>query len=151
MNKQEVLARSDMFRYLDDEEIKVVAEMGTAEVIEAGTVLCKRGYEADKLYVIEEGLVAILLELGKFDQRQIQSASNFETVIWSALIPPHVCTTTVKAVEKTKVFAFNGQDLRSLIDTNPRLYAKISDGLGFVVRGRLRSAFEQLMGVTYQD
>ena len=151
MDKLEVLKKSDVFRYLDDEDIKVVAEMCTAEVFEAGAILCKRNGEAERLYVIEEGLVAILLEAGPLDQRQLQGASSFESVVWSALIPPHVCTTTAKALEKTKVFAFNGQELRALIDTKPRLYARIMDGVGYLIKHRLRAAYSQLMGVTFQD
>jgi len=151
MDKIEVLKKSDVFRYLDDEEIKVIAAMCTAEVFEPGAILCKQDREAEKLYVIEEGLVAILLEIGPLDQRQLQAASNFDCCVWSAMIPPHIATTTAKALEKTKAFAFNGKDLRKLIDTNPKLYAKIADGIGFVVKQRLRAAFSQLMGVTYQD
>lgn len=151
MDKIEVLKKSDVFRYLDDEEIKVITAMCTTEVFEPGAILCKQDREAEKLYVIEEGLVAILLEIGPLDQRQLQAAANFDCCVWSAMIPPHIATTTAKALEKTKAFAFNGKDLRKLIDANPKLYAKIADGIGFVVKQRLRAAFSQLMGVTYQD
>jgi len=151
MDKIEVLKKSDVFRYLDDEDLKVIAAMSTVEEFEPGAILCKQDKEAEKLYVIEEGLVAILLELGPLDQRQLQAASNSDCCVWSAVIPPNIATTTAKALEKTKALAFDGQELRKLIDTNPKLYAKITDGIGFVVKERLKAAFSQLMGVTHQD
>ncbi len=151
MDKLEVLKKSDVFHYLEDAALRVIAEMCTAEVFEPGAIICKQGKEQDKLYVIEEGLVGVFLELGPLDCRQIQAGANSESFGWSALIPPHLCTTTVKALERTRVFVFNGKDLCNLIDTDPRLYAKITEGVGYVVSQRLRAAFNQLMGVTYQD
>ena len=151
MDKLEVLRRSDVFHYLDEEDLKVVGEMCTPEVFEAGTVICRQDRESEKLYIIEEGLVSVLLELGPTDKRQIQAASNFECFGWSASIPPYRCVATVKALERTKVLVFNGKELRNLVDTNPKLCAEIAGGVAYVISQRLRSAFTQLMGVTYQD
>lgn len=151
MDKLEVLKRSDVFHYLDDNDLKTVAKMGTAEVFEAGETLCRQDREQDKLYIIEEGLVSVLVELGPTDKRQIQAASNFECFGWSASIPPFRAICTVKALEKTKALAFNGKELRNLVYTNPKLCAAIAGGVAYVISQRLRTAFTQLMGVTYQD
>ena len=151
MDKLEVLRRSDIFHYLDDDELKVVGEMCTPEVFEAGTIICRQDREEEKIYVIEDGLVSILLELGPTDRRQIQAASNFECISWSATIPPFRCTATAKALERTKVLAFKGKELRDLIHTNPKLCAEIAGGVAYVISQRLKAAFTQLMGVTYQD
>ena len=151
MDKLEVLRRSDVFHYLDDDDLKALLEMCTAEVFEPGTIICKQDREQDKLYVIEDGLSSILLELGPTDKRQIQAASNFECFGWSASIPPYRCTCTVKAIEKTKTLAVDGKALRNLTYTNPKLAAEIAGGIAYVISQRLRAAFTQLMGVTYQD
>jgi len=151
MERIEVLRRSDIFHYIDEDELKLVEKMCTPEVFEAGAVICKQDREENKVYVVEEGLVSILLELGPTDRRQIQAASNFECIGWSATIPPFHCTATAKAIERTKVLAFDGRELRDLISTNPKLCAEIAGGVAYVISQRLRAAFTQLMGVTYQD
>lgn len=151
MDKLEVLRRSDIFHYLDDEDLKTVAEMCTTEVFEAGTIICRQDEEHGKLYVIEDGLVSIMLELGPTDKRQIQAASNYECIGWSASIPPFRTTCAAKALEKTKVLVFHGKELRNLVYTNPKLCAEIAGGVAYVISQRLRTAFTQLMGVTYQD
>jgi CRP-like cAMP-binding protein len=151
METIEVLRRSDVFHYLEDDELKIVEKMCTPEVFEAGAIICKQDTEEKKIYVIEEGLVSILLELGPTDRRQIQTASNFECFGWAATIPPFRCTGTAKALERTKVLAFNGRELRNLIYTDPKLCAEIAGGVAYVISQRLRAAFTQLMGVTYQD
>lgn len=151
MERIEVLRRSDIFHYLSEDELRIMEKMCTPEVFEAGAIICKQDREGQKIYVIEEGLVSILLELGPTEKRQIQAASNFECVGWSATIPPFHSTATVKALERTKVLAFNGQELRNLIYTNPKLCAEIAGGVAYVISQRLRAAFTQLMGCTYQD
>jgi len=151
MEKLEVLKRSDLFHYLQEDELKTVGEMCTTEVFDAGTVICRQDKEQEKVYVIEEGLVSVLLELGPTDKRQIQAASNFECFGWSATVPPFRCLCTTKTIEKTKVLSFNGRDLRNLVDTNPKLCAAIAGGVAYVISQRLRASFSQLMGVTYQD
>lgn len=151
METIEVLRRSDVFHYLEEDELKIVANMCTQEVFEAGTIICKQDREEKYIYVIEEGLVSILLELGPTDRRQIQTASNFECFGWSATIPPFRCTATARALERTKVLAFNGRELRNLIYINPKLCAEIAGGVAYVISQRLRTSFAQLMGVTYQD
>ena len=151
METIEVLRRSDIFHYLEDGELQIVARMGTPQVFEAGTIICRQDKEEQNVYVIEEGLVSIILELGPTDRRQIQTASNFECFGWSATIPPFRCAATVKALERTKTLAFNGRELRNLIYTNPKLCAEIAGGVAYVISQRLRTAFTQLMGVTYQD
>jgi len=151
MDKLEVLKRSDVFHYLEDSELKEVEKMCMPEVFEAGTIICKQDKEQDKLYIIEEGLVSVLLELGPTDKRQIQAASNFECFGWSASIPPYRCTCSARALEKTKVLAFNGKELRNLVYSNPKLCAAIAGGVAYVISQRLRAAFTQLMGIAYQD
>lgn len=151
MDKLEVLRRSDIFHYLDDEDLKTMAEMCTTEVFEAGKTIFRQDQENEKLYVIEDGLVSVLLELGPTDKRQIQAASNYECFGWSASIPPYRSVCTVRALEKTKVLAFNGKELRNLVYTNPKLCAEIAGGVAYVISQRLRESFTQLMGVTYQD
>jgi CRP-like cAMP-binding protein len=151
MDKLEVLRRSDVFHYLDDEGLKAVAEMCTEQVFEAGKIICRQDKDNESLYVIEDGLVSVLLELGPTDKRQIQSAANYECFGWSASIPPYRCLCTVKTQEKTKALVFNGKELRNLVYTNPKLCAEIAGGVAYVISQRLRAAFSQLMGVTYQD
>jgi CRP/FNR family cyclic AMP-dependent transcriptional regulator len=151
METIEVLRRSDVFHYLEENELQEVAKMCTPMTFETGTVICRQDKEEENIYVIEDGLVSILLELGPTEKRQIQTATNFECFGWSATIPPFRCTSTAKALERTKVLAFKGKELRNLVSTNPKLCAEIAGGVAYVISQRLRAAFSQLMGVSYQD
>ncbi len=151
MDKLEVLKRSDVFHYLDEDGLRKMVKMCTEEVFEPGTIIFRQDKEADKIYVIEEGLVAILLELGPTDKRQLQASSNFEAFGWMATIPPFRHLATVKALERTKVLAFDGKELRNLVNSDPKLCAEVAGGVAYVISQRLRTAYTQIMGCTYQD
>ena len=151
MDKLEVLKRSDLFRELDDEQLSIMEGMCTAEVYEPGTIIHRQNIILDKLCIIEDGLVAIILELGPLSQRQLQAATNFETFGWSAVVPPHLSTATVKAIEKTTVLAFKGQDILDLCSTNCKVGCIVYRGMARVVADRLNAAFMQCLGVTSQD
>ena len=151
MDTIEVLRKSDLFRGLNDEQLRVLEKMATPCVFEPGTIINKQGTKLDNVYLIEEGLVAILLELGSLSERQLQAASNFEILGWSAMIEPHISTATAKAIEKTKVLAFNGKKLCDLCLTKPELGCIICRAVAHVLATRLHSAYNQLLGVTHQD
>ena len=151
MIKFEVLKRCPFVRELDDEQLKIMADMASTEVFEVGESLCKQGRTLEKIYLIEDGLVGLYLEMGPMTHRQLQSASNFEVVGWSAMLPPYRSHTTVKAIETTKVLTFDGKELAKLCETYPMIGYKVHRGLASVIAVRLHHAFNQLMGVTAQD
>ena len=151
MDKLEVLKRSDLFRELNNEQLKVVAEMCIPEVFEPGSIIHRQNEILNEIRVVEEGLVALVLELGPLSHRQLTAANDFETVGWSAVVPPHMATTTAKAIEKTKVLTFKGQDILKLCETNCRVGCVVYQGVAKVVADRLHASFMQCLGVTAQD
>jgi CRP-like cAMP-binding protein len=151
MDKIEVLKRSDLFRELNDQQLALVAEMGTQQVFDAGTVIYKQGALAEQIHVIEEGLMGIILEVGPLAQRQVQAAANFESFGWSAMIPPYTRTATVKALEKTKVIVFNGRELTAFCTASCDVGFKIMQAVARVISERLRQAYIQLLGVTDEE
>lgn len=151
MDKVEVLKRSDLFRDLDNDQLGVVAKMCEARVFEPGVIICKQGRTEGKVYVVEDGLVGIILEVGPLAQRQVQSACRFETFGWSGLVEPYTYTATVKAIQKTRALEFKGQELNELCKTIPEIGCKISRATARIVAERLRQAYVQLLGVAYQD
>jgi CRP-like cAMP-binding protein len=148
MNKIEVLKRSDLFRELDDEHIALVGELGTDQVFDSGAIIYKQGSTADLIYVIDEGLVGIILEVGPLAQRQVQAAANFESFGWSAMIPPYTRTATVKALEQTHVIVFDGRELTDFCTSHGEEGFKIMQAVARVISERLRQAYIQLLGVT---
>ena len=150
MNKLEVLKRSDMFRELKDEHLALLEKICTPQAFEPGTTICKQGKIGAKLYVIEHGLVAIILEVGPMAERQVQAAANFESFGWSAMIEPHVHTATVRAIEKTTTLAVDGAELSNLCSAHPDMGILVFKAVAQGVASRLHQAYVQLLGVSAQ-
>ncbi len=148
MNKTEILKRSDLFRTLDEDELTLVAAIGDQLEFDKGATICKQGTLLDKIYVIEEGVVAIILEVGPMAERQVQAATAFESFGWVAMIPPYTCTATARTLERTKVIAFGRDELYGLCTSRPDMGFKVLQSLACVMSGRLRQAYVQLLGVT---
>jgi CRP/FNR family cyclic AMP-dependent transcriptional regulator len=148
MGKFGVLQKCDIFRALDDGQLREVLRMCEYEEFKGGTIICKQGSKEEKLYVIEHGAVGIILEVGPLAQRQVQSVTDNEVFGWSAMLDPYICTATVKALENTKVLAFDGQELSSLCVTRPEIGCRISRGIARVIASRLRQSYAQVLGVT---
>ncbi len=151
MNKLEVLKRSPFVRELADEQLEKLAEMCYEEVYEVGECLGKQGRIEEKVFLIEDGLVGLYLELGPMSERLIQSASSYEMVGWGAMLPPYRCTVTAKAIETTRTLTFSGQELVGLCEQDPVIGYKVYRGVASVMATRLRNAYTQLMGTTIQD
>ncbi|MFC1906452.1 cyclic nucleotide-binding domain-containing protein, partial [Chloroflexota bacterium] len=117
MNKVQVLNNSPIFQGLDGDQINIIAEICSEEVFEVGESLARQGRVLEKLYLIVDGLVGLYLELGPMMHRQLQAASNFEVICWSAMLPPYRSRMTVIAIETTKVLVFNAKELSKVCET----------------------------------
>ncbi len=148
MNKFDVLRKCDMFRTLDDVQLGELEKMCRYEEFEAGAIICRQGRKEEKFYVIEHGGVGIILEVGPLARRQVQAVTDYEVFGWSAMLAPYISTATVKALERTKVLAFDGQELSSLCIAKPEIGLKVARGIARVVATRLHQAYAQLLGVT---
>ena len=151
MAKFEVLKRCSLVRDLSDEQLKTIAKLAKEETYEVGELLVKQGRTAEKLFLIEDGLVGIYLELGPITHRLLQAASEFEVVGWTSMLPPYRARATAKAIETTKALAFSAKGLIALCEKTPEIGSEIYRSLATLMARRLDSAFIQLMGVTSQD
>jgi CRP-like cAMP-binding protein len=151
MDRSEIIKRSEFFHDLDDEELDAIVRISKSEEFEPGVIICRQDQQSDKIYLIEDGLVGIILEVGPMSQRQVQAASNYKVFGWSALIPPYTRTSTSKALERTKVLSWEKKDLDVLFSQDHDLSYKVNAAIARVVAKRLREAYQQLVGCTSQD
>ena len=97
------------------------------------------------IYVIEEGLVGIFLEVGPLSRHRIRTASKFDVIGCSAMMDCR-CTTTVRAMEKTRVLAFDRQTLHALCISRPEIGYNVFRGIARVVAESLNHTCTLLMG-----
>lgn len=126
---------------LTEEELEKLAKLGREEVYEAGEVLFTEGSVAKDLYVVDEGRVALDMNLSVYSGTgragTVDVMTKGRTFGWSAVRGSPV-TMTARALERVKVIAIDGDSLRSLFDEDPYLGFKIMEGMLAIVSSRLR-------------
>jgi len=154
MEKLEVLkkatefwVKSGVLPKANKELLQKLASLCALKTYEAGAIMAKEGKKADNLYVIAEGSASIIVGLGKAYERQIQTASRFELVGWSAVVSPYSYKGSVRVEKKVTALVFNGQALRDLSHDDPALGCVIYQWIISALSQRLHNAFLQLTNV----
>ena len=151
MDKLAVLKKSELFSSLDDKELRMVETMTEPLQVAVGVPVCKQGKREDKIYIVEDGSMAIVLEVGPLSHRQVQAACTFETFGWSAMVEPYICTASVTANVTSRLLALKADSLREFCQSQPDIGCKIYQAIARIVAKRLREAYVQLLGVTEED
>ena len=143
------LRKSELFEGLTDDELTAIAKIAREETYEAGVRIFGENEAAKNLYIVREGRVAILIDIGRSKQTVIDTVTNGGSFGWSAIVPPYILTGTAKAVEKSKLIAIPGQALRELCRNNCNTCYTIMERLATIISGRLRDTRMQLISLIY--
>ena len=146
--KPEVLKKCDLFSGLSADQLGNVEKICTTEEFEPGAILCQHGALTKKLFVIKDGWVQIYIGVKPLPKCHLQTASTYDVVGWTAMLEPYVYTDTVKAIEETTAFAFDGARLQQLCHKHPDIGYEISLGLLRVIAERLQLTYTKLVGYT---
>jgi CRP/FNR family cyclic AMP-dependent transcriptional regulator len=145
----EALRKSDLFEGLSDDELAAIAKMAREETYSVGAIIFRENEVAKNLYIVREGRVAILIEIGRGKQTVIDTVCRNASFGWSAMVPPYLLTGTAKAMERTRVIALTGQDLRELCRMNCGTCYTIMEKLSTIISDRLKDTRLQLISLMY--
>jgi len=132
---------------LSDKQREKMRNLGRIETYEKNAVICNEGDESRKLYLVEEGQVAVQSELGRGMRIPITIVSEGQAFGWSVLVPPHKLTATVTASSKTKVLAIEREPLLSLMKADPSLGLTIMQNIASIIGSRLRNLELEMVGL----
>jgi len=145
-----LLKKFHIFEGLTEGELRRIAPICREEVYKPGEVIFKEGEVAKDLCLVVDGKVALEIELQPWPHAPIRHTTvdlvtRGETFGWSALVEPYIFTLSAKCVEKAKVIAIDGSELRRLLDTDFHIGYKVMGKLSHVVASRLRDTRAKLM------
>lgn len=131
-----LVARIPLFSELNATQIADVMKLLRAQKAEKGTIIARRGEAAHSMYLIVDGAVEIKLRHGHV---QLGEGDFFGEV---AALRQSRRSATVIALRPTRLLALDASDLRSLMDREPQIAARVWDA----ARTRLGSDFEKAAG-----
>jgi hypothetical protein len=144
LSYQKSIPITEIFKGLSEKQIKSVRELGNLEYYEPDDLICREGDEALKLYIVEEGQVAVEPELGTANLAPLTTVSKNAVFGWSAIVPPNILTANVRALTNTTVLAIKREALLELIQADSPLGLIIMQNIASIVASWFRR-FEQEM------
>ena len=150
MLKPENLTANPLFRGFDINELEKLLRCAERQNFNKEDVIFKQGEEGRKLYIIEKGMVNIVLKLKETTQLTIATETSGGAFGWSALIPPHRYTTDVKCLEPCQLLAFDGTKVRELCYQEPNLGVKLMENLACFIATRLQHTNLAMVGAMWE-
>ena len=132
---------SELLSGLSAEEAAEVKALGSSVRLAAGDVLFRLGSEADRLFVVERGRIALSLPMrvgGHEEDVLVEERLPGQAVGWSALVPPHRFTLTAVAQLDTEVLALPRNALLAHFAARPAVGYAVTRNVAAVTGQRLQ-------------
>jgi CRP-like cAMP-binding protein len=155
MISPEVLRRYPFFAGLSHEQILSLAKVGSELDVEAEHYFFHEEDRLDSFYLVTEGAIAIVIEVpdqdvehklagqltGELETKDvvISAIGPGEVFGWSALVPPHMATTSGKATTPCRVIAFDSEELLEIFEDDCQFGYLMIQKAAQIIRDRLRA------------
>ena len=133
------LAQHAFLARLDERYLRQLAGLASNKSFKAHQMIFDEGGQANELYLICEGKVAIETALLGCEAIQIQALGEGEVLGWSWLLPPYQWHYSARALEPTQVIALDGAALRTLCEQDHDLGYEMMKRFALVIVQRLEA------------
>jgi CRP/FNR family cyclic AMP-dependent transcriptional regulator len=144
----EALRGCELFWELNDAELSEVAALCREESYPAGATIFTEAEEAEDLYILQQGRVALQVQLRSMAQASgevtIEEVEPGHMFGWSALVKQRRLTASARCLEDVRVIAVKGQALNELLERNSHIGFVVMKRLADVISSRLRIIRERL-------
>lgn len=153
MISPELLRRYPFFSGLSHEQIVTLAKVASEETVEVGHYFFHESEQLDKLFLILEGAVAVVIEIPEDGahqsvanqfERKLQTTDVVTSAIGpgevfgiSALVPPPTASASAKATTPCHIVAFNCPELLQLFAEDCGFGYLMMQRIAHVFRSRL--------------
>ena len=142
------LRGTDIFAGLSDDTLEQIASPCKQCLYEAGEYCAVQGEITDNLFIVNGGKVAIEMRIHvalHTHSVTIITLTKGSLCAWSALVPPHTLTASVKCIEKTPVLSIAASELQCIFEKEPSIERTVMKNLAGVISSRLRDSHTQLV------
>ena len=124
-NKHDLCHEYPLFSELNAEQMDAVSELCREECFYPGYTLFEDGEPAANMYLLVDGGIEVFFAIGEEGIARVDRVGPGEIFGCSALIPPYVYTSTVRASTQIEVLELDAKGLRALFEDDPRLAVSI--------------------------
>jgi len=140
------LQASDLFTGLGDEMLSKIAKLCQTESYKAGAVIFAEGNPADKLYILDEGIVTIRIQPAPGGKNLVVQPIEKKAGVfgWSGLADPSIYTASAVCATDARVVVIDGDKLMALLEEFPSAGLVVMRRLVGIIGARLRRTREYL-------
>lgn len=139
-----VVAAHPFVSGLDPTHVAELADRAHEMCFDKGRVIFPEGDQSREFYLLVHGMVALEICSGGTPHR-IQTLYANDEFGWSALMPGKSKVLQARALERVDVLAFDGAQLQTAFQSDPKFGLAFTTRLLGVVSERLDAAREQLL------
>jgi CRP/FNR family cyclic AMP-dependent transcriptional regulator len=149
MVSPELLRRFPFFSGLTDEEIKSMAMISDEETYEADTFIFRERDKAQKMYVLIEGTVDIMVNTDEegLERETVSTLTHGDVFCWSAVVEPNELTASAFAATPVTVVAIDGAGLRAMFELDCHLGFRILQKAAVIISNRLKDTRIQMLSL----
>lgn len=132
--------QTELLNGLQESDAAEIERIGFRIALAQGNVLFRLGTDADKLFIIERGRVALTLPMRVLDREEnvlIEERGGGQSLGWSALTPPHRFTLTATALVETEVLALPRLALFNHFEAHPAIGYIVARNVAAIIGQRL--------------
>lgn len=155
MIKPELLRIHPVFSSLTQKQLKTVAEISEEETYETGEMVFTEGSLADALCLLLTGSIDMFFTIDIEQQPKFHKEFTFGTINpadlfeISALIPPHILTSSGRATKPCRIVRIDGEILRQLCARDEKLAYKLVYQVSKLAIQRLNNTRVHLAAATF--
>ena len=153
MVSPELLRRFPFFAGLTDEEIKSIAMISEEEKHGADTFIFRQRGPAEKLFLLLEGTVDIMVNTDEegLQQETVSTLNYGDVFCWSSVVEPNVLTASAFAATPVVVIAIDGAGLRAMFELDCHLGYRILQKAAETISSRLKDTRIQMLSLVPQE
>lgn len=144
MSQQAFIKAHPLFQGLDPSATEWLASCAKVMHYAAGDFLLRTGKPADHLFLIVRGRVSIEATPADRGAIIIQTLADGDTVGWSWMLPPYTWNLDARALEPVEAIAIDARQLRSRLETDHAMAAKLYRRFSEVMLQRIHGLRKQL-------
>ena len=144
---ERILQELPFFAGMKQEHVATLAGCAKNSSFSAEETVFRQGEEADFIYVIREGKIAVDVDVITEGAVTIQTLEADEVLGWSWLIPPYIWNFSARAVEPVRALALDARCLRAKCEADADLGYALLKRFAEVIVVRLRATRMQLMDI----
>ena len=144
---EQLIEASPVFAGLPSEQLALIAGCAVNERFRADAALFREGAPAERFFLIREGAIALEVHAPGGGSRVVETLHAGDLAGWSWLFAPYLWQFDGRAVQDTRVVAFDGACLRGKCEADHELGYQLMRRFAASMIERLQATRLQLLDV----